>query len=104
MEDGASLLANAEAHREPPNVGFDFGQNRNRAARRWSVMLGVYRVYSSPKNRRLIVSLIGTSGPMPKRSGMRVPSWAINGNALARRASASGPVSKNILLSQSSSV
>src|SRR5215813_6871185 len=60
--------------------------------------------YASPKKRRLTVSPIGTSGPRPKRSGIRVPSCPINGKALARRASASGPVANRRSFSQCSTV
>ncbi len=51
--------------------------------------------YSSPKNRRRIVSSIAWSGPLLKVSSLREASSRHNGRAWARRASASGPVSTN---------
>lgn len=46
-------------------IGFGFLPIRHRAAMRWSAVLGVYGVYSSPKKRRLTVSSTLDSGPIP---------------------------------------
>jgi len=61
--------------------------------------------HSSPKKRRLAVSLIGdTSGPLVKWSSSRVGSWAISGSARDRNAFASSLAPMNISVNQNSSV
>ena len=62
-------------------------------------------INSSPKKRRLAVSLIGdTSGPLLKWSGSRVGSWAISGSARDRNAFASSLAPMNITVNQNSTV
>ena len=55
---------------------------------------------SSPKNLRRAPSPNGMSGPENSKSGCRVGSWAINGIARPRRASASGPVARKMSVYQ----